>query len=96
MATLTGGVAYFGTPDGGWTEIGTVDSISLEFEPAGDEPWEPFASWSTSRTFSASFKTSRLSLAAYWALFRRRHPRARAMHCAYSQRLRARRRRGAR
>lgn len=93
MATITGGVAYLGTPEGGWMEIGTVVNVSLEIEPVCDEPWEPLSSWSAGRTFSMSFKTSHLSLAMHWLLFRRRHPRARAMHCAYSRRLRARRRR---
>lgn len=92
-----GGVAYIGTPDGGWTEIGQI-TTDVRYELITEEPVEPFSSWSWSTGASSSFtfKSSRISLAGYWLLFRRRHPRARAMHCAYSRRLRVRRKRGAR
>lgn len=91
---LTGGTVYFGTSDGGWTEIGYVDGpIELTYEPVLDEPVVPFESFSMTRSVSVTYRLSKVSAAAYRLFFNRRHPRLRSMHCSYSRRLRARRRR---
>lgn len=80
----------------GWTDLGTIAEDGVTYALTSVDVAELFevpAVFTTTATVSFTTPLSSLSLAMYWLLFRRRHPRARAMHCAYSRRLRARRRR---
>jgi hypothetical protein len=82
-----GGLLYWAPADtewpaDEWVPLGVAESCDLLYE---EDP----ASGAVIRTpldgrcMSVSFPVSAISPAGYWLLFRRRHPRIRAMHSAY-------------
>ena len=84
----------------GWTDLGTTTGDGLTYLPAASLTtgirYEllAFGSFATvPRSVTVSFPVGRVSSGMFRLMFNRAYPRLRAMHCAYSRRLRARRRR---
>jgi hypothetical protein len=71
--------------DGEWVEIGEVIEDGITYAPGGDEP---VLSSPGSRTATFSIPVSDISPRNFWILFRRRHPRIRALRSAYRRKSR--------
>ena len=83
-----------------WTPLGVADPDGSTYLPATSLTtgirYELQARGSFTmvpRSVTVSFPLARMSSGMFRLVFNRRHPRVRAMHCAYSRRLKARRRR---
>ncbi len=80
---------YWQAVSGGeWRELGTTTD-DLHFGYAVQPPYSEAVDYlAVSRTASRSFRVNQVSAATFWALFRRRHPRIKALRSAYRRRHR--------
>lgn len=73
--------------DDGWVPLGRADSCEIHYDE--DPLTEALLGFDLhGHCITVSIKTDAFTPLAYWVLFRRRHPRIKAMHRAYRSKRR--------